>query len=274
MTEELDWKELSIKIEDLLRLRTFVLGFNFLKKENIKKISNVHYPRHRSLICQLITTARIKGLIMGCTEDNLIIPNCGSIFGLNEVHESIRSGSMFHNVWFKDIEDCQTFSAQMVRIPSGKHQALLISPLNKIPMKPDIVAVYGNPAQINLLVNGFGWKSYKRMKFYHIGESSCSDGVPNCYMTGELSVALPCFGERRFAGVMDDEILAAMQPKDLPKIIDGLEELKKRMIKYPIPLHGISESPLKGLPKQYLKISDAFIRDGKQNESNLRDSGN
>ena len=60
-----------------------------------------------------------------------------------------------------------------------------------------------------------------------MGESACADSWGRALKTGEPSLSIPCFAERRYGGVMDDELLMALPPSYLPKVVAGLEALSK-----------------------------------------------
>jgi uncharacterized protein (DUF169 family) len=115
-------------------------------------------------------------------------------------------------------------------------------------LNPDLVLVYGNPAQMILLINGLQWKNYERLKFYCVGESSCADAIAESYLSKKSCVAIPCFGERRFGHVQDDELVIAIPPASLIKGAEGLEKLVEKGIRYPIPLFGVQTDPSEGMP--------------------------
>ena len=87
---------------------------------------------------------------------------------------------------------------------------------------PDIALIYGTPGQMILFINGLQWKGYKRYQFGVVGESACSDSWGCALATGEPSLSIPCYAERRYGGVADDEMLMALRPQLLPKVIEGL----------------------------------------------------
>lgn len=68
-----------------------------------------------------------------------------------------------------------------------------------------------------------------------VGESAYSDSWGQALVTGEPSLSIPRFAERRYGGVADDEMLMALQPQLLPKVIEGLEMLSQAGLRYPIP---------------------------------------
>ena len=75
------------------------------------------------------------------------------------------------------------------------------------------------------------------MEFGCVGESACADSWGKALATGEPSLSIPCFAERRYGGVMEDELLMAI-PHFLPKVIRGLEALSSNGLRYPIRAMG------------------------------------
>jgi uncharacterized protein (DUF169 family) len=94
--------------------------------------------------------------------------------------------------------------------------------------------IYGNPAQIMMLMCGLQKVHYERFAFHFIGEGACVDSLGQCYNTGKPSLAIPCYGERSMGQVKDDEIVIALPPSDMDRAIQGLDILAKIGFKYPI----------------------------------------
>ena len=101
------------------------------------------------------------------------------------------------------------------------------------------------------IVNGLQYAEYKKYSFTVVGESACADSWGRALATGEPSISIPCYAERKFGGVQDDELLIALPPSFLPKLVRGLEALHKNGLRYPIPNHGIQKSPLDSLEASY-----------------------
>ena len=99
---------------------------------------------------------------------------------------------------------------------------MAVSPLSAKRLDPpDICLVYATPAQMILLINGLQWRGYKKLDWGCVGESACADSWGRALATGEPSLSIPCFAERRYGGVMEDELLMALTPQDLLIAIRG-----------------------------------------------------
>ena len=102
-----------------------------------------------------------------------------------------------------------------------------------------------------LFINGLQWTGYKKLEWGCVGESACADSWGNALKTGEPSMSLPCYAERKFGGVQDDEMLIALPPSYLPQIVEGLAALSRNGLRYPIPNHGLDKSPMASIAQSY-----------------------
>ena len=90
-----------------------------------------------------------------------------------------------------------------------------------------------------ILINGLQYTGYKKFEWGVVGETACADSWGRALKTGEPSLSLPCFAERRYGGVPDEEMLMALSPAHLAKAITGMKALAKNGLRYPIAPYGI-----------------------------------
>ena len=155
-------------------------------------------------------------------------------------------------VWFETLEDSAAHQAAMDLVAFGQYEAMAVSPLASGRLDPpDICLIYATPGQMIILINGLQWSGYKKFDWSVVGESACADSWGRALATGEPSLAIPCFAERRYGGVLDDELLMAMPPKYLPKAIAGMKRLAGNGLRYPIPQYGIQSDARAGLAVSY-----------------------
>ena len=157
-----------------------------------------------------------------------------------------------HGVWYGTLEDSAAHQAAMSCASYGDYEALAVSPLTSGRIdNPDICLIYGTPGQMITFVNGLQYRNYRKYTFTCVGESACADSWGNALRTGEPSLSIPCYAERKFGGVQDDEMLMAIPPSYLPGVVAGLEALSRNGLRYPIPSHGIQKSPLDSIQASY-----------------------
>jgi dephospho-CoA kinase len=139
-----------------------------------------------------------------------------------------------------------------------------MAPLVYNPFDPDIVLIYANPAQMMLLINALQFEDYEVMDFHCVGESSCSDAIARCYLNEKPALTIPCYGERRYGHAQDDELVIGLPAGMMDKLLQGLEALYKRGIRYPISFAGAETDVTRAFPAAY---------GAEQSVSQLRNTG-
>ena len=155
-------------------------------------------------------------------------------------------------VWYENVQESSKHQEAMDVVAFGTYEAMAVSPLASGRLDPpDICLIYATPAQMILFINGLQWSGYKKLEWSCVGESACADSWGRALATNEPSLSIPCFAERRYGGVMEDELLMAIPPSFLPKVIDGLNHLSQNGLRYPIPQYGVNIDARAGLGVSY-----------------------
>jgi len=258
-TDALDGKaiaELAEQLSQLLRLRTLPIGMKLFEDlEEMARLPGLRRPpKGRTFsTCQLVTQSRMAGFTLGITTENIpSFSSCSSVIGLDAPGEIFTSGRKMEGVWFENREAAAAHQAQMPRVAPGRYQGLVVSPLRTGRLDPpDICLFYANPAQMILFINGLQWRNYRRYDFSITGESACADSWGHALKTREVSLSIPCYAERRYGAVADDELLMACPPEDLARGVTGLHGLSKAGLRYPIMPFGPQAEPAEGMAKSY-----------------------
>ncbi|MFH1112796.1 MAG: DUF169 domain-containing protein [Pseudomonadota bacterium] len=250
--EEIKWSVWTRSMEHYLRLKTFPVGLK-LVEDPAELSANpwMRRPQEKLSLCQLITIVRTFDWTIGGTADDLVTPGCASVLGLAEPPEFVTDGTMRSTVWLQKKEDAAQCEAVMQRIPFGKYNAFMLAPTAYDPFVPDIVIVYGNPAQMSLMVNAIQYDRFERMVFYSVGEGSCTDVIGRCFVDQVPALSIPCYGERRFGHAADDELAIGLPVSECQRILTNLETLYKKGIRYPISQYGAQVSPFAALDAVY-----------------------
>ena len=66
---------------------------------------------------------------------------------------------------------------------------------------PDICLFYAIPGQMITFINGLQYRHYKKHSFSCMEERACADSCGSALKSGEPSVSIPCYAERKFGGV-------------------------------------------------------------------------
>ncbi|MCV2218658.1 DUF169 domain-containing protein [Thauera sp. Sel9] len=249
-----DWKSRAAELEQLLKLRSFVFGMKLYEsRAEMEAIPKIRRPASVHNLDQLVAQAARLGWTVGVTAENLYGPQCRSVVGLGNAKDAEwRSGEFMVGHWFKTAADAAAHQAAMHCVEDGKYEALAISPLAGGRLDPpDIVLFYATPGAMMYFINGLQWSGYRKFDWSVVGESACADSWGRALRTREPSLSIPCFAERRYGGVLDDEMLMALPPDHLDKAIEGMKALARNGFRYPFPQYGIQQDVRAGMGASY-----------------------
>jgi uncharacterized protein (DUF169 family) len=247
-------KELVAKLESLLRLRSIPFGMKlYASVAEMEAIPKIRRPKGSvHTLDQIVAQAARLGWTVGITAEDLVGDQCRSVVGLGGQDEKWFSGQHMTGVWFATQADASAHQKAMNLVPAGKYRALAVAPLASGRLDPpDIALFYATPGAMMYFINGLQWSGYKRFDWSVVGESACADSWGRALRTREPSLSIPCFAERRYGGVLDDEMLMALPPEQLEKAIAGMEALAKNGFRYPFAQYGIQQDVRAGMAVSY-----------------------
>jgi uncharacterized protein (DUF169 family) len=248
-----DWPALVDDLNRWLRLRTTPIGMKLFRTvAEMEAIPRLRRPRSIHTTDQIVAMAARLGWTVGITVQDLVGAQCGAVIGLHPQDDEWLSGKRMAGVWYETTADAAAHQRAMDVVPYGTYTAMAVSPLAAGRLNPpDVCLIYATPAQMILFINGLQWSGYQKLQWGCVGESACADSWGHALATGEPSLSIPCYAERRYGGVLEDELLMALPPHYLPKIIDGLAHLSANGLRYPIPQYGIQSDARAGLAVSY-----------------------
>ena len=253
ITATYDWPALVADLHALLRLKTTPIGMKmFEAADDLKTVPKLRRPAAIHTTDQIVGMAARLGWTVGITAQDLVGAQCRAVIGLGPQDDEWKSGKNYVGVWHATAEDARKRQEALSVVPAGRFQAMAVSPLASGRLDPpDICLIYGTPGQMIIFINGLQYKGYKRFDWSVVGETACADSWGRALSTGEPSLSLPCFAERRYGGVPDEEMLMALPPRFLPIAIDGMKALAKNGLRYPIAPYGIQNDVRAGMSASY-----------------------
>ncbi|HXN84618.1 MAG TPA: DUF169 domain-containing protein [Candidatus Binataceae bacterium] len=248
-----DWKAIIDDLNSLLRLKTTPIGMKMFESvEAMEAIPKIRRPKSIHTTDQIVAQAARLGWTVGITMKDLVGAQCGAVIGLHPQDEEWLSGKAMSGVWYSTLEDSRAHQHAMDTVPHGRYLAMAVSPLAAGRLNPpDICLIYATPGQMIIFINGLQWAGYRKFQWGVVGESACADSWGRALKTGEPSLSIPCYAERRYGGVLDEEMLMAIPPHFLPKTIEGMKRLASNGLRYPIPQYGIQSDARAGLWVSY-----------------------
>ncbi len=250
----MDWQKLVVDLERLLRLRAIPFGIKlYERREDMEAVPKIRRPKGSvHTLDQVVAQAARLGWTVGITTEDLVGDQCRAVVGLGAQDEKWYSGQHMVGVWYATQVDASAHQRAMNVVPVGKYRALAVAPLASGRLDPpDIALFYATPGAMMYFINGLQWSGYKRFDWSVVGESACADSWGRALKTRQPSLSIPCFAERRYGGVLDDEMLMALPPEELPKAVAGMEALAKNGFRYPFAQYGIQQDVRAGMAVSY-----------------------
>ena len=247
------WTDLVDDLNRLLRLRTTPIGMKlFERRADMEAIPKIRRPSAIHTTDQIVGQAARNGWTVGITAEDLVGAQCSTVIGLHPRSDEWLSGKNMAGCGSTIARSRARISTPWTSCRSAATRRWRSAPLAAGRLNPpDICLIYATPAQMILFINGLQWTGYKKLNWGCVGESACADSWGRALATGEPSLSIPCFAERRYGGVMEDELLMALPPAFLPKVVAGLDALSRNGLRYPIAPYGVNSDARAGLGVSY-----------------------
>lgn len=211
-----DYREAGNNIYDKLRLLTFPIAIKFIKdySEIPKKAQQPSKLNQKLSLCQSFTMARRWGNHVAMTfEDNACITS-SLVHQWKKVSMEDIIESQVISEYHKDKKAEIRIQSQLKDLATKEsydkikdHKGFVVSPLNKAYDNPDIVLIYGDPAQITHIIHSLTYEGKHLVESPFIGYGeSCIKGVLLPYVTGEPQVVLPGTGDRTLSLTKEEEM--------------------------------------------------------------------
>ena len=249
-----EWIQLVDQLKNYVRLSNPPVGMKWLRsREELEAIPKVRTHAKHQPPCVIVSHAVQFHWTSACLFENFHANYCRGIHGLFERDEKWHSGEMFRGIWIRDAEGARAHHAALNCVPA-EYYAVVASPLasGRLP-EPDVCVLYVTPAQAFMILTGYQYEHYEALDFTFVGESTCSDSWTRTFLTGKPSLALPCYADKKFAGVSEHELRLTFTPQDLQRVARGLAALSGNGLRYPIASYSLSCDILDGLPASYLE---------------------
>jgi uncharacterized protein (DUF169 family) len=248
-------KEFNAVIERYLRPITFPVAVKMSKSTEMpgKYRRATKIFGHQINICQGLSVARRYGWTVGFLKDDMGCAVSMLIFGFYEDPEFIKKGEIIYPGFTKTVEAAEIIQALQPKAPVGAIGSIVIGALDRVDFEPDLVLVYGTPAQIIRLVQSALYRDGGTIESRFSGRCACAQEFIYPFFRQQCNVIIPAQGERVYALTADEEVVFAIPSKHIESVAEGLEETHKSgAARFPTPFFGIHSKP--DFPKRYEEV--------------------
>ncbi len=237
------YRDMGVKFEKFLRVPTFPVAIKLIRSE--KEIPSgskrpVKDLGFKTAVCQNFRQVRAYGwtiALVGIEDSWCGFANWAYGWGPSAQDSFIKSQGLETAMYAKDIDTAKKAEAFTYRL-KGECIGLVISPLSRTKVVPDVVQIFGLPAQIMRVTQSYLFMEGGALEFTSMGRmGSCHLGVIKPHLTNKPQLVTLGNGDRVFGGAQDYEIMVSIPKSKLDTVITGLEATQKRGLRYPIPTY-------------------------------------
>ena len=240
-------KVYSEEISKLVRPQTFPIGVKFVKDMDKLPAEAVRPAKYgiKISLCQWTTMARRWGRIVGAVAEDINCTPCLAALGLKRLESNNHFSEYFLDMgYFDSMELAETATKELDPIPAGEISGIAIFPLDKAPVDPDIIVIYGTPAQMARLAAGYVYHYGKLIESKTTGFGiSCLSAVKP-HFTGKPAFVHPGRGERILAGTNESEMFFTFPASYAESLVDGLKKTHAKGTRYPVQSYMIYQPPV------------------------------
>ncbi|MBM3149335.1 MAG: hypothetical protein FJ008_05225 [Chloroflexi bacterium] len=236
-----DVKQINAGLNQYIRPQTFPLAIRMCASEG-ELPEKVRIPeRDLNLnisLCHAITMARRYGWTMAVDKYQSCY-GAGISMGFLPLLPDVVDGSYQASLglWGMTKEQAAAAIANTPKFEYGKYKYALMAPLDRATFEPHLVLVYGNPAQIWLLLSGYLFGTGKSSLDAKLSQGAgCTTYITRAMQTDEAQFAIIGTGERVVPHTQDHECALSIPASKIEKTIQGLELAHKTgAFRYPVP---------------------------------------
>lgn len=224
------------ELERRLRLKTFPLALKLLENEGDVPDEAQRPLRdfgHHLSLCQAFQISRREGTTLAMLKEDNWCPEPVIGYGLGEPPEYFLEG---HNRFPRDVQTLEAgkhYAQEFPRLEVGRHIGVVSTPLRTTSFKPDLIVIYCESAQLNLLLLAREYKEGYNLKCSLSSHAACVYGIVPAVQSGECQVAIPCRGDHYRAMAGDDEIIFTIPKGKLEDLMVGLNYVNSMGSKLP-----------------------------------------
>jgi uncharacterized protein (DUF169 family) len=252
-------EKMNSMLEQYLRPLTYPVAIRILGGKDIPE----SYRRpmkilgYRINICQGVNFARRYGWMLAFTAEEMACPLSMPIFGFVDEPDFVTKGEIIYPDFTDSLEAAMRTQAAQPKAPVGSIGSVLIGPLSRVEFEPDLILVYGSPAQVVRLVQGALYKEGGAIESRFSGRCACAQEFIYPHLNQKCNVIVPAQGERLFAMTADDEMVFSIPKSKIAGTLEGLEVIhKKGVSRIPTPFFGMRMRP--EFPKRYEEMEKVF----------------
>ena len=234
----MELQKISQALDTYVRLQTFPVAIRMMS--SVEEIPEKARMPKRDLgtpmaVCQGMALARRYGWLIAMGKDDMLCPLGALTLGFLPAKAKFLDGSFPIPFWVKD----QAIRAKMARslpqLEQGKYTHMVAAPIHRANFEPQVVIVYGNPAQVARLIQAAVYGTGEPVTSSSAGGFACGQEITTTILTDQCQCIVTGGGDRVIAQAHDHEAAFAVPLSKVEAIVEGLEGTHRAGMRYPTP---------------------------------------
>jgi len=186
-------------------------------------------------LCQGVALARRYGWLIAMGEEDMLCPLGALTLGFLPAKSKFLDGSFNVPFWVKS-QDVRAKVVQGIpQLEPGKYSHLVAAPLHRANFEPQVIVIYGNPAQIARLIQAVIYETGEPVISSSGGGFACGEEITRTILTDQCRFILVGGGDRQVAQTQDHELSFAVPMSKMEALMEGLERTHRAGMRYPTP---------------------------------------
>jgi uncharacterized protein (DUF169 family) len=231
-----DLKEVENALNTYVRPLTFPVAIKMLKSEDEipeKTRRPFQQMKKKVAICQGIGMARKLGWAIAMGKEDMQCSLGAAPFGFFKNIDYFDEGNLAAGMFTASKEVGKKEEDLVDRFDYDAYSHILVAPISRTAFEPDLLMMYGNPAQIMRLIQGALFSEGGAVQSSSLGRLGCAS-IITVIKSDECRFLVPGNGDRIFGMTQDYEMSFMMPASKVESVVDGLAQTHKTGIRYPI----------------------------------------
>lgn len=187
-------------------------------------------------VCQVLAMSRRYGWTIAIGEEDQACPWGSLTLGFLPAKPGLLDGSFDESHGYMEKEMAVADYQSIPRLEYGKDRYMLVSPINKAEFEPDLILVWGYPAQVARLIQGRVNETRGLITSFGSVGIACARMITGPLLEDECAFVVAGGGDRYFGLTQDHEMIFAMPLSKVEMTLKGLKETHDMLgWRYPTP---------------------------------------
>jgi len=186
-------------------------------------------------VCQGIALARRYGWSLAMGEEDMLCPLGAFALGFLPAKAKFLDGSFNVPFWVKNQDVRAKIAQALPQLELGKYTHIVMAPLQRANFEPQVIIIYGSPAQIGRLIQAAIYGTGEPLAASSFGGFACGEAITKTILTDQCQFVVVGGGDRAIAQAQDHEAIFAVPMSKVEALIEGLEGSHKAGMRYPTP---------------------------------------